>query len=235
MFDKNKFAQILKNINDTYDSQRDFAKKSEINRTYLSQYMNMQLDKPPKPYMLKKLSNASNGVTTYNELMQVCGYVFVTELTSTSYGINLEYWTLIFGNVKKVSLSQNGSIFFASFLDKMLQESKKSNNGYFEINFDTSEHIPLTDNIEEYEEYNKIFCFIICLLISNNTINITEIKKENMLNQMREHLEKLAIAVKEEKQNELLRDTGAMLLEELYKDTVPLLRYSQSRIRLSCQ
>lgn len=226
MFDKSRFAQIIKNIKDSYSSQEEFSKKSNIGRTSLSQYMNMQLDKPPKPYMLEKLSNASNGVTTYNELMQVCGYVYVTELTSASYGINLEYWTLIFGDVKKVPLSQNGSIFFASFLDKMLKESKKSNNGYFEINFDTSEHIPLTDNIEEYEEYNKIFCFIICLLISNNAINITETQKENMLNQMHQLLEKLAIAVKEEKQNDLLRDTGAMLLEELYKDTVPLLRYS---------
>ena len=74
MFDKNKFAQILKNINDTYNSQRDFAKKSEINRTYLSQYMNMKLDEPPKPKILEKLANSSHGITTYNNLMEICGY-----------------------------------------------------------------------------------------------------------------------------------------------------------------
>lgn len=75
MFDKNKFAKILKNINDTYESQREFSKKSDINRTYLSQYMNMKLDEPPKPKLLEKLAVSSHGVTTYAELMEVCGYV----------------------------------------------------------------------------------------------------------------------------------------------------------------
>ena len=75
MFDKNKFAQILKNINDTYSSQRDFSKKSEINRTYLSQYMNMKLDEPPKPSILQKLANHSNGITDYEDLMIICGYI----------------------------------------------------------------------------------------------------------------------------------------------------------------
>ena len=74
MFDKNKFAQTLKNIMDTYESQREFSKKSEINRTYLSQYMNMKLNKPPKPYILNKLANASNGIITYTQLMIICGY-----------------------------------------------------------------------------------------------------------------------------------------------------------------
>lgn len=74
MFNKNKFAHILKNINETYNSQRDFAKKSGINRTYLSQYMNMKLNEPPMPKILKKLAESSNGITTYEELMEICGY-----------------------------------------------------------------------------------------------------------------------------------------------------------------
>lgn len=74
MFDKNKFAQIIKKIKDTYNSQEDFSKKSEIGRTYLSQYMNMKLDEPPKPIILQKLAKASHGITSYDELMQVCGY-----------------------------------------------------------------------------------------------------------------------------------------------------------------
>ena len=75
MFDKKKFAQILKNISETYNNQRDFSKKSEINRTYLSQYMNMKLEEPPKPKILKKLADASNGVTNYTELMLICNYL----------------------------------------------------------------------------------------------------------------------------------------------------------------
>ena len=75
MFDKNKFAQILKSISETYDNQRDFSKKSEINRTYLSQYMNMKLDKPPKPEILEKLANSSRGMVSYQDLMSICGYI----------------------------------------------------------------------------------------------------------------------------------------------------------------
>lgn len=74
MFDKNKFAKIIKNIKETYISQEEFSQKSEIGRTYLSQYMNMKLSEPPKPKILKKLADASNGITTYEELMIICGY-----------------------------------------------------------------------------------------------------------------------------------------------------------------
>lgn len=44
MFDKIKFAAIIKNIKGYYSSQEEFSKKSEIGRTYLSQYMNERLN-----------------------------------------------------------------------------------------------------------------------------------------------------------------------------------------------
>lgn len=75
MFDKNKFAKIIRNIKESYESQEEFAKKSGIGRTYLSQYMNAKLDTPPKPKTLEKLADASHGITTYQELMVICGYI----------------------------------------------------------------------------------------------------------------------------------------------------------------
>jgi len=81
MFDKSKFALIIKNIKETYNTQEEFAKKSGIGRTSLSQYMNMKLEDPPKPKMLQKLANSSKGLTTYDELMQVCGYAQNTEIS----------------------------------------------------------------------------------------------------------------------------------------------------------
>lgn len=75
MFDKNKFAQIIKNIKETYISQEEFSKKSGIGRTYLSQYMNIKLDDPPKPKTLEKLAIASHGDVTYEQLMEICGYI----------------------------------------------------------------------------------------------------------------------------------------------------------------
>lgn len=195
MFDKIKFAQILKNITDTYESQRDFSKKSGINRTYLSQYANIKLEEPPKPKILEKLADASNGITTYDELMQVCGYTYVTTLDYSSFGINQEYWKMIFGNNEKIKLTQKGSTFFAYFIDKIYKEFQKNNNEQFIIDFDPQSIIPKTDNIEEYTEYIKIFCFIICSFISTNVLNINEIEKKQLLSNIQDLLETTPILI----------------------------------------
>ena len=75
MFDKEKFGAIIKRINDSYTTQYEFADYSGVNRTYLSQYINMKLNVPPKPKILEKIASASKGITTYDELMQICGYI----------------------------------------------------------------------------------------------------------------------------------------------------------------
>jgi SOS-response transcriptional repressor LexA len=74
MFYKDKFSEILKQIKETYNSQEEFSKYSGVGRTYISQYMNGNLDTPPKPKILEKIANSSKGITTYDELMQICGY-----------------------------------------------------------------------------------------------------------------------------------------------------------------
>lgn len=75
MFDKIKFAKILSNINDTYDTMTEFATNSKVNRTYLSQYINQKLDTPPSPKVLLKIASSSHNLTSYEELMQICGYI----------------------------------------------------------------------------------------------------------------------------------------------------------------
>lgn len=85
MFNKNKFANIIKKINELYENQTDFAKKARVNRTYLSQYMNLKLDSPPSPKKLRGIADASKGITTYEELMEICGHV--TELTFANKSI----------------------------------------------------------------------------------------------------------------------------------------------------
>ncbi|MBQ8292377.1 MAG: helix-turn-helix domain-containing protein [Bacilli bacterium] len=74
MFNKNTFSEILTKIYRTYNNQRDFAEATEVNRAYLSQYINMKLDNPPTPKILEKIAKASHGLTTYEELMTICGY-----------------------------------------------------------------------------------------------------------------------------------------------------------------
>lgn len=79
MFKKIDFANMLKKINSLYENQTYFADASGVNRTYLSQYMNLKLDTPPSPKVLKGLANASKGTTSYEELMQICGYIDVID------------------------------------------------------------------------------------------------------------------------------------------------------------
>lgn len=230
MFDKNKFAQIIKNIKETYHSQEEFSKKSNIGRTYLSQYMNMKLDEPPKPKILEKLANNSNGITTYNELMQVCGYVYITELTPTSYGIGDKYWEMIFGNTEKIELSQKGSTFFSSFLNKMIEKANKckSDNDYVEINFSTDLILPKTCNSKELAEYNRLASFIICSLLNSNTIHVNDSEKEELLDIVQKQLN-ISSSI-ERSTDDILKKIGAIPLSEIETTKIPVLRYYKSRI-----
>lgn len=45
----------------------------------------MKLDNPPTPKILKKLANASKGLTTYQKLMQICGYLEDNETIVTNF------------------------------------------------------------------------------------------------------------------------------------------------------
>ena len=79
MFSKVDFANILKKINSLYENQTQFANASGVNRTYLSQYMNLKLDTPPSPKILKGIANASKGLTTYDDLMKICDYIDIID------------------------------------------------------------------------------------------------------------------------------------------------------------
>lgn len=74
-FNKTKFANILKEISEIYGSISAFANETISDRTYLSGFINMKLNNPPTPKVLQGIAKASKGITTYAELMQVCGYL----------------------------------------------------------------------------------------------------------------------------------------------------------------
>lgn len=106
MFDKIKFAQVLKNINDTYSTMTEFAKNADFDRTYISKYINMKLENPPKPKILKKLADASHGIISYTELMLICDYLHddFDELLGESF--------TIYNNPYSSNLKYNGSEIF---------------------------------------------------------------------------------------------------------------------------
>lgn len=75
MFNDKKFTEILTKIKNYYGSISDFANAADVGRSYLSKYINNRLPSPPTPKILEKIAEASNGITNYDELMQICGYL----------------------------------------------------------------------------------------------------------------------------------------------------------------
>jgi transcriptional regulator with XRE-family HTH domain len=79
MFNKEKFKELLlKAMGEK--TQEEFAELCGVNRTYVSKYLNMRLDNPPSPNILKRIAqNASNDVT-YEQLMDAAGHINKNEL-----------------------------------------------------------------------------------------------------------------------------------------------------------
>ena len=77
MFNKENFSKIINAIvsNNYNNNIAEFARAVPFDRTYASKYLNKRLASAPPPRKLQKIANASKGLTTYNELMQICGYI----------------------------------------------------------------------------------------------------------------------------------------------------------------
>lgn len=104
MFNKYKFSKILADIYKSYNNQREFAEAADVNRAYLSQYINQKFDTPPSPKILSKIANASKGITTYEELMFICDY-------TNNYPLNKEKEKSVFDSyipkLKKIGLLED--------------------------------------------------------------------------------------------------------------------------------
>ena len=127
MFNKVDFANILKKINSLYENQTQFANASGVNRTYLSQYMNLKLDTPPSPKILKGIANASKGLTTYDDLMKICDYIDIID------------------NFFEDSIHQQGN--YIPIIDNIIFE-----NGIFMANHN-GKYINLEDKLNPSKEY----------------------------------------------------------------------------------
>lgn len=115
-FDKETFSNILSEIYRQYQNQREFARNSNINRTYISKYINKKIDMPPSPKILRRLSKASKGITTYQEIMQVCGYLNNNEMIIDNRDKS---------NLEQILVLANGlNIQEANYLIKQLNKAK---------------------------------------------------------------------------------------------------------------
>lgn len=163
MFDKEKFGTIIKKINDAYPTQYDFADKSSVNRTYLSQYINLKLDVPPKPKILERIAKASKGITNYNELMEICGYVSNKELQGVKNSLLSSSKSNFF--VVPILISKDGKL-YETEQDIMLPYNIDLRKQYFGFRINDDSMLPLvgTGDIAIIEKTDKFdngnTCFI---------------------------------------------------------------------------
>lgn len=116
MFKKEEFSTVLKQINSNYDTMTDFAKKADFDRSYISKYINMKYDNPPSPEILKKLANASYGIVSYNDLMEMCGYIELSDLAEKKDSLQNQF--------NKIKLTSKEKKFVDTMLlrlDKIMQ------------------------------------------------------------------------------------------------------------------
>lgn len=72
MYDKNKLSYLMKEAI-KYDTITKFSNKTGVNRTYISQMVNMTMENRPLPDTLKSIANNSD--VEYKDLMDACGYL----------------------------------------------------------------------------------------------------------------------------------------------------------------
>ncbi len=170
MFEQKKFSSILNKIKESYGSVSELAKYTQQSRSYFSKYLNLRLDKPPTPKVLEKIANASKGITTYEELMQICGYISLSgtyDINLTSDEMNilsrmlLDYKDFLKSNnstekfdeqqylshLSKKSKEKIIIAFRRNSLDLILNNSKteEENNNYFEFVSEDDAMYPLLD------------------------------------------------------------------------------------------
>lgn len=115
-FNKEKFSEILLNIKDSYGSINQMAEKTGVTAAYISKLIRLMYDNAPSPEILKKIAENSNGITTYQTLMEVCGYINENDFNSYILGMlglteqdlnefNIFLKNLTYQNMKKIFLS----------------------------------------------------------------------------------------------------------------------------------
>ena len=96
-FQKEEFSKVLKSICDSYGSINKMANKSGITASYISKLIRLLYDSPPSPEILKKIADNSNYITSYDTLMNICGYLDNQKLDlnnskmKNDYSLNFSY------------------------------------------------------------------------------------------------------------------------------------------------
>lgn len=154
MFNQEEFSKILTKINCSYDTMTDFAKKASFDRTYISKYINKKLKNPPTPKILEKIANASNGITTYTELMIICGYIEKNSSFGKNFNKINDFQNKFKEMYKGLNLSSIEGKYFNDYMKKFLEMT-------FEQHIDQKQALEniereLKNNIKDIQSCTKI-------------------------------------------------------------------------------
>lgn len=149
MFDQDKFSKIITKIKDYYGSISDFANAADVGRSYLSKYKNKRIPAPPTPKVLEKIAGASNGITNYDELMQICGYLNInmTSKDIMAHNICKEYES----KIDALHINIDKDFIFELLIKQNEQNSTVLNqiSKYIEVNYGANSKTKLLFNIIE--------------------------------------------------------------------------------------
>mgnify|MGYP001623870656 CR=1 FL=1 len=179
MFQKENFSNILKKILTNYDSIQDFANHVEMDRGYLSRNINMKLENPPTPKILKKIADNSKGVTTYEELMEVCGYLD-SKTKSEYYETSLiVYQSLldILDNYPEIELSEDEGLELADNLVNYAVFGLKDENLKKELKILLDKYIKNSN-----KDIKKMFIDLVNKVILKMEEQIKELEKKSKNN-----------------------------------------------------
>jgi transcriptional regulator with XRE-family HTH domain len=172
LFDKSRFSKVLQSISEQYENQREFAKKSGINRTYISKYINQKIDTPPNAELLFKLAKSANGLIDYLTLMQIAGYFEKNDYDSIikygqslneTYGTNIDIDLIAEKTLKQLSLLNLTETSFDLFVTYTIEKAI-NNNANFDIPNDVSAKeankiIKAYNIIEKAKDYCDVVLF----------------------------------------------------------------------------
>lgn len=159
MFKKEIFSNILSKIKETYKSIADFADNASLDRSYLSKYINLKLDNPPSPEILKKIASASHGITSYYELMEICDYVDLSSVFSSQINSSTNIIYLNKQDLKTIGFDDE-DIRILSNLSSMNKEDAKQQLSNILNKY--------SNNDETLLEFYKLIIYHFDINISNN-------------------------------------------------------------------
>lgn len=180
-YDKNKFLNILDRLKKFFGSQNKMAEELGLSSSYITKIYDENTKNPPAPEYLQKIATNSKGITTYDELMEICGYK-EESLETIAYNTYLD--------IKKFTLERdadeyNCSDTIYSCLEDFQDYIKKLKNNlnsslHTKILFNT--YFKEEDIIEDYL-YVSNFLYVYNTLISYlKKKEYVELSKYNLIN-----------------------------------------------------